>query len=454
MPETRCQYYVLSPRPSLSPKPSPRPSVEGNENIDANARSTHEAKGAAKCVKKVPSQRSNQLSTRPSTPQRTGRDTEGVLTPRAGRVTRSLPLTPDRDECGTSVAELSVCSGMSRESRLSQLSRKTNLRRHLSSKELEEMQVEQKRRQVQDMIRRNEVSCRKALNASDASTAGRVATRPTKMTVPKEFNFAAPPTPRTPSRSNSVNSVKSDRGEYARSPSVRSRGAAPASARKATPTKQWRPQLTVPRGPALHTSSRTSTSDSRRSLSCPPEDLGSEGEVSVQEPRKEKPVRARTPESRKLEVYAAASQAERRAAAARAAAASATASRTAARRAAEDRGPATARSSKKPGAEEKADLAKRQADLARRRAFEMKDEESRATQAMMQLFKKPEASAEKPRPRVNPPSDWDGAGEMSVCSTRSARSTSSSTLDGRPRSARGPVPRPSFGSSATRPCLA
>lgn len=451
LPETQCQYFVLSPRTSLG----------GDENKDSNVPSAQVAKGLAKSFKKVATPRCNQQpSVRPSTPTRTRSEAENVLTPHTGRISvRSLPMTPDaqdRYEVESSVAEMSVCSEMSRESRLTQLSRRTNFRRHLSSKELEEMQVEEKRREVRDMIRRNQVNCRKALNASDVSTAGRVVTRPSKMTVPKEFNFSAPPTPRTP---RTDLSVCSDSEELSVLTSARRKGGS-ASARKATPTKQWKPQLTVPKGPDLHTSSRLSTCGSRRSLSCPPEDVDVEDENRPAARRREASVRASTPESRRIEVYAAVSRAERRATtAARAAAAPAAPAGAAARQPVDHRNPAASRPSKKV-----ASTAQERAQLARRLVQQKKDEEARAAQEMMCVFKKPAAAAaatERPRPLVNPPPDWDGAGEMSVCSSRS---NASSVLDrtrgmldhgkGRPKSARGLAPRPSFGSSAARPCMA
>lgn len=340
-------------------------------------------------------------------------------------------MTPEREEGESLLASVSMCSELSRESRLTQLSTRSTMRRHLSSKELEEVQVEQKRRELQEQIRRNQVSCRKALGASDVSTAGRVHGRPAKMTIPKEFNFSRAATPKTPRADISVCSDGEDLAP-SRSSTLRSR---PASARKPTPTRQWKPQLTVPKAPELHTARRLSSSGPRRSLSCPPEDVAAEVASEDEERRRERPERPGTPKSR---ASAAAPRAERRAAAAAQAAPAAA------------RGPAAAGPCKRAAALERA-------QLARRLAQQQKDEEARAAQEAMCVFRRPEEAPARPRPLVNPPPGWEAGPEMlSVCSSRSsAGGVLDQSLEqgkGRPRSARG-APRPSFGSSAARPCL-
>mmetsp|Transcript_69851 Transcript_69851/g.220500 ORF Transcript_69851/g.220500 Transcript_69851/m.220500 type:complete len:480 (-) Transcript_69851:53-1492(-) len=472
LPETQCQYFVLSPRPSLG-SPGRRPCEGDEENADVNVpgQQPEVVKRLAKSFKRVATPRSaaKQLSARPSTPNRTKTEPENVLTPHLGQASvMSLPMTPEREreEQTLSAAPASLCPETERESRLVQLSRRSSLRRYLSSKELEELQVEQKRREVHELIQRNQVTCRRALNAAEVGTAGRACARPAKVTIPKEFNFAGPTTPRTPRADLSICSDSED-ASYLHS--ARRHGA-PASARKATPTRQWRPQLTVPKGPELHTTRRLSTSGSRRSLSCPPNDLGaeasclsedlgelSEGQAAEQAP----PPRPSTPTGRRLEVYAAASRAERRAAAAaRAAAPSASAASAGAagglggRSATADRVAAAPR----PG-KVRAAAARDRAELARRLVHQQKDEEARAAQEAICVFKKPAAAAERPRPLINPPPDWTGGSEMmSVGSTRSCTSlertpAKSEPSKGRPTSARGPVIRPSFGSTAARPCL-
>ncbi|CAE7221308.1 XCP1, partial [Symbiodinium natans] len=69
----------------------------------------------------------------------------------------------DADDLCPSVCseKFSVYSEASNVSRLTQLSRKSVVKRCLSSKELEELEVMEKRREVSAMMRRNQVNCRK-----------------------------------------------------------------------------------------------------------------------------------------------------------------------------------------------------------------------------------------------------------------------------------------------------
>lgn len=226
------------------------------------------------------------------------------------------------------------------------------------------MQVEEKRKEVALQIRRNQVNCRKALNATDINTAGRVlGASNSRVTIPKEFNLStrsAPTTPRLPGTpSVPPSEVDSEDSLSMSTRSLRSAGGSTKSlsTRRPTPTrstaKQWRPQLTVPKEPDFATTRRASLgSERRRASSCPADegDSVSEGEPTVAAaqrsgaaaqqrpctpqrqrpctPQKQRPgtperrqERQPTPERRRQEVYAAAARTERQQVAARSTAA-------------------------------------------------------------------------------------------------------------------------------------
>ncbi|CAE8586508.1 unnamed protein product, partial [Polarella glacialis] len=181
----QCQYFVLSPRPSLE---SPTKASEiADENADQNVgRQRSAVKGPVKkmaapgSAKKVPASArtpgpaSGKVEARESTPIK-NRSSAEAATPATQRSVRSVPnrsvpVTPvrpdsacaeDMDDLNTSVYSASMYSEVSAVSRLTQLSRKTITRKHLSSKEMEDLKIEEKRRQIGDLIRRNQINCRK-----------------------------------------------------------------------------------------------------------------------------------------------------------------------------------------------------------------------------------------------------------------------------------------------------
>lgn len=124
---------------------------------------------------------------------------------------------------------------------------------------MEDLAIFEKRLEVQDQVRRNQLSCRKALSATDLSGAGRATHTIRKVTMPQEFSFSSQHTTRP--RSADVDS--SGRRDSS-CDSVRD-----ASSGKATGSqthRQWRPQLTVPRGPELRTVQRLGGSSSAAAL--------------------------------------------------------------------------------------------------------------------------------------------------------------------------------------------
>jgi len=403
--DTQCQYFVLSPRRSAN---TPSCSLaENDENTDPNFRSgaQHVIKAAAKGLKSPTSQQRSSRSLTPSP----------AITPHV----MSLPMTPERDGHEPSSALDTSC-----ESRWTQLSRRSSLRRHPSSKELEEMEVEQKRREVHELIRRNRVSCHRALNAVDSCSAGRAASRPMKMTVPKEFSLSAPPTPRSPPASASPSESEED--------TLRSRSlsAKATPARKPPQTKPWRPQLTVPKPPELHTTRRLSACGTGRLSKAPSDDVDSQSRERSTSTVKTSPVRAGsrpkpsptrpcTPERCGLEVYTAFTRAQRQAAGG---------FRSAGTQQHEAVGATPVISRKGARAQERA-------EHARQLVQQKKDEEARAAQEKVCIFRKSGIL-------VNPPPDWDAFAQRS-----------DSTLRREPLSARGLEPRQGFGSSAERHCM-
>mmetsp|Transcript_36757 Transcript_36757/g.84860 ORF Transcript_36757/g.84860 Transcript_36757/m.84860 type:complete len:451 (-) Transcript_36757:113-1465(-) len=297
----RCQYFVLSPRHSLD---SPhRPDTVGDENVDQNvvrqavvkvvkkgskfakAKASGARKPAVLARQATPPKRRPAESAAAKTPVMplTAR-TPVVRSPRTPKVqevpapnTARTPATQegkrleDADDLCPSVCseKFSMYSETSTVSRLTQLSRKSLSRRCLSSQELEEIQVMEKRREVSAMMRRNQVNCRKALHATDLSSAGRVQSD-VKLTQPREFHLSCPPTPRSPgsplpSCAEDADDCESVRGDFFPRMLRSSR-----SCQSLESAKSWKPQLTVPKGPDLRTVRRLSAG--RRPNSCPPEE--------------------------------------------------------------------------------------------------------------------------------------------------------------------------------------
>lgn len=205
--------------------------------------------------------------------------------PRTPNVQSPRQKCLEEDDLTASVCSghFSVYSEASGHSRLTQLSRKSFSKRILSSKEIEEMEVMEKRRELTALMRRNQLNCRKALHGTDLSSAGRKQSN-AKLTEPKEFHFSCPPTPRSPSPmserlDDEVGTSKADFPRLLRSASTAS-------------LETWKPQLTVPRGPQLQVVRRLSAP---RPTSLPPD---------------EDPV---TPRRHRVEVRRAAAAAERKA---------------------------------------------------------------------------------------------------------------------------------------------
>jgi len=227
--EGHCQYFLLSPRPLKMRSPR---TPKSREALPHGPRAPHTARGSQDKDKRL----------------------------------------EDADDLCPSVCseKFSVYSEASNVSRLTQLSRKSLAKRCLSSKELEELEVMEKRREVSAMLRRNQVNCRKALHATDLSNAGRVQSH-AKLTQPKEFRLSCPPTPRSPGSplpscaELDTSEVDSIQGDYF-SRSLRTS----RSCQSLESSKGWRPQLTVPKGPELRTVRRVSLG--RRPSSCPPTD--------------------------------------------------------------------------------------------------------------------------------------------------------------------------------------
>jgi len=310
--EGHCQYFVLSPEVDH------REVRKVDENTDINVPRTvvkiskvKTPKVASKTTVKPPvTQR------RDSTPNRkrgtvAEAKTPAPLTARSpvtpktappapltARTPKTAPRTPkmgsprskglEEDDLTASVCSghFSVYSEISVHSRLTQLSRKSFSKRILSSKEIEEMEVMEKRRELNALMRRNQLSCRKAISAgSDLNSAGRKQST-MKLTEPKEFHFSCPPTPRSPSPVSErlvdvddfVGQPKAEFPRFLRSSSSCS-------------LETWKPQLTVPRGPQLQVTRRLSAP---RPTSLPPD-----------EPT--------TPRRHRVEVRKAAAQVERQA---------------------------------------------------------------------------------------------------------------------------------------------
>mmetsp|Transcript_71774 Transcript_71774/g.126719 ORF Transcript_71774/g.126719 Transcript_71774/m.126719 type:complete len:507 (-) Transcript_71774:113-1633(-) len=478
----KCQYFELSPRTSLESAKN----GGADENADHNVRRSRAAAASAgkgQPKKNVPSvpvhhiKKTAPATARPSTPTKT-RQAEASTPARPlsarshGQSSRSLGTparTPARSDSKSVLddtesvysANVSVFSEVSSQSRLMQLAKKSSSKRHLSSKELEELEVEEKRRQIRDQIRRNEANCRKAIAATDLSSAGRVQST-MQLTAPKEFNFA-PPTPRSPRSpdrscaSSDVDSISiSLKGDIfkrnLRSSSSQNslmqtpRGVAFGSSSSQnsfvqTPQQGWKPRLTVPQGPELNVVRRLSAGRRRLSNSLPPEEV----ESSVKEAPRRVASRPSTPERRRKEATPAMTPrvTPRVTPATTPKVAPAATSRPAVKAA----GPKST-DPKAEGASKDALTRQERAQRAKEMAQKRKDDEAKTKQDRMFVFK-----------RATSP-DEEQKSMMSVGSSKSLRSSASTKSIGGPESARGRPEgqlsarqrRPSFGSSSKRPC--
>merc|ERR1719291_68208 len=462
-----CQYFVMAtPRTSLE---SPSRDHVG-ENADHNV-----PKRASKKVGAAPaapqSARSGPVQLmpcqRPSTPRSKGAAAESLPSGRKTPRSSKLQATPERRPSAAysdgegdsrSLASLSVYSDVGQQSRLTQLSRKTFTRQQLSTKELEEIQVEEKRRALREMIKRNGVNCRKALNATDLGSAGRT-DRSMKVTVPKEFNLSrgVPRTPRSARSECAASDSESDAGEP---PRRQGAGGAPKHSASAS-SQRWQPQLTVPKGPQLCTDRRVSLG-LRRTMSCPAD------EESVASDKAGRPC---TPEKRRREAFVEAAAMERHAAVtstrAPGGAASGAGSPPAARTpragaafSSPEEASSKALSARPLKSSKQAGSLQERAERARLDAQQKKDDEARATKEKVCIFRKPAGQARPAkapaRQELGNRQEQDNADMLSVGSRHSVRSSASAGCAGAGGGSKGGARprRPSFGSAAERPCCA
>lgn len=475
-----CQYFVMAtPRTSLESPSRDRAGENADHNVPKKAGKKVGAAPAAgarsSSVQLMPCQR-------PSTPRSKAKGAAAAESLPSGRKTprsSKLQMTPehrrpssvysDGEGDSRSLASLSVYSDVGQQSRLTQLSRKTVTRQHLSTKEREEIEVEEKRRALREMIKRNGVNCRKALNATDLGSAGRT-DRSMKVTVPKEFNLSRG-VPRTPRSESVASDFESDGGELSCHQSASGRRASVQHSASASSLRK-QPQLTVPKGPQLRTDRRVSLG-LRRTMSCPADE---ESVTSDQASRSLLSARDCTPERRRKAFVEAAAMERHGAVTSRApggaasGAGSPLAPRTpragvAAPAPRTPRAGAAASSpeeaSSKPlsarplKSSKQAGSVQERADRARLEAQQKKDDEARAAKEKVCIFRKPAGQA---RPAKAPTKqelgnrqEQDNADMLSVGSRHSVRSSASAGCGGAGKGGARPR-RPSFGSTAERPC--
>lgn len=439
-----CQYYVLSPRPSIE-SPSKRPAADpSDENRDLNVIIGSQQGLSGKPVPRL----------RPQSPEAASRlgqmpcqrqATTATETKRCGAspapVQRSVLSTPDKkhiasvsdlgdvmDYAEASFANISVRSNLSCTSRLTELSRRTMTRRTMSSKELEDIELEKKRKELRDLFRQNEVNCRKALLATEVSFAGKAHCL-NPPTFPKAFSLSVSNISRTPRGGDGGSSDHED------STKLRCKKSEP-----------WKPKLTVPKGPELRSVCRRGTGLLRVN-SCPPESFQDFSSASrpqtprLQTSRPQTP-RAATPERRTQDIPAAKTRAptpERKGIAAVKSARAPTPERKGSAQA-----PASDASAARRLKEEKALRLKLL-------ATQQKEEALKSSKEKMFVFSaaKPAAKPVAKHPKGTPSQVAEQGILGSMCSVGSIRSESVERR--RPLSAR--ERRPSFGSTTERPCL-
>lgn len=140
-----------------------------------------------------------------------------------------------------SVGELSV------QSRRSRLSQRSSSRRSLTTEEIDQIRIAQKRQEVKAMMRHNEVAFRAAIHGPEAipNLAG---SRSLQVTMPEEFSLSTPRISRGRSQHADEKEDAADNADWQRSLRKASRSKARG--------RSWRPQLTVPCGPQLSTEDR------------------------------------------------------------------------------------------------------------------------------------------------------------------------------------------------------
>jgi len=291
-------YFDLTPRP-------------GDENADGNIQSiggaekkaqkpgfaaqrgtpTGKATSGSKATGKLsrpasPGQMAGQACLRaergfkPLTPSKS-RSGSVVLESDFSPVVRSLHMTPGRgsdieniysglspavfDSIGqSSVGSLRSTGAPVGSSRLAQLSRRTTTSRQMSTAELEEQHIEEKRRQQREMVRKNEVNCRKAISKVDAGLGSTgTAHRSVNVTVPEDLNLSRGAISvcgsDTGNSDHESDSAASEWSQSLRAKAGRTSVGGSSTAILGSEAK-WKPKLTVPEGPQLRTARRKSMS--------------------------------------------------------------------------------------------------------------------------------------------------------------------------------------------------
>jgi len=174
-----------------------------------------------------------------------------MSTPRGHRCSRRGRATPSPARSDATASDMSLAGGtasdMSMASRMSRLSQRSQ--RHLSSEEIELAQADAKRREVQRLMRLNEKAYKEAIRCPDVHHRH----HSLSATVPEEFEFSTRRSSRSKGAFRGFAEESSEAGPWERS----LRGGAAAA--------EWRPQLTVPEGPELHTAGRSRSLSSVRS---------------------------------------------------------------------------------------------------------------------------------------------------------------------------------------------
>lgn len=279
MTTAECQYFELSPERYC--RANSDENIAGDENADYNAVNVQSVGTIADKPRK--------MTTKAFKPLRT-QQPQGLRqsTPPRNRPTARALMTPERhsevyDDTASLLSmsvysEVSVESRTSDTSRISLLSKKSSTKKVLSSEELERQQVEQKKRELQKMMKQNKANSRKVCKPDAALGVGRHR-RSTGATMPQEFSLtrSCPTTPRSPGcRSCYTDCDEADISMHSTdsqwNQSLRSDRSSVSGSNPARKTRGWRPTLTVPQGPNLATSRRPSVEGRRLSRSCPPDE--------------------------------------------------------------------------------------------------------------------------------------------------------------------------------------
>jgi len=194
---------------------------------------------------------------------------------------RSLHMTPGRGSdieniysglspaVSDSIGQSSVGSLLSLgapvgSSRLTQLSRRTKTNRQMSTAELELQQIEEKRRQQREMVRKNDVNCRKAISKVDAGHGSTgTGNRSVNVTVSEDLNLSRGNISVCASDAgNSDHESESAASDWSQSLRPKAKRTSVGGSSTANPglEAKWKPKLTVPEGPQLRTARRKSIS--------------------------------------------------------------------------------------------------------------------------------------------------------------------------------------------------